>query len=51
MPDEDPDTLPLIPIREETGLPPPPESGVREVAPLSRGPTEACSRPWTQGRS
>ncbi len=31
MPDDDRETLPLIPIREETGLPPPPESGVRRV--------------------
>lgn len=45
------DTLPLIPIREETGLLPPPESAVRPVreadldVAISRGSsTCSCSR-------
>lgn len=42
-PDEDRDTLPLIPIREETGLPPPPKSGVRRVL----APMEEVLRVWT----
>ncbi len=34
--DQERETERLIPIREETGLPPPPESGVREVLERAR---------------
>lgn len=44
MPEDDRDTLPLIPIREETGLPPPPEWGQACAATISSACVAAKGR-------